>query len=324
MSIRKNFGDGSSRSENIVGTSVTMAAGAASPEARAVVSGQAPAQDSRFESVAEFAEEHFRIRREPIQWPDNARIAVTWIVDYEDYSDTSNSYAIHYYAYSGKAGFWRLIDLFDENGVKGSWYTNGMMAARFPETLREAIRRGHEIDAHGWSNNVHLPNVSAEVEREIIRRTIGDIETASGVRPVGWLGSGWATTPHTLEYLVDEGIIWNGDYPIDDLPYVVATSGRKIVIIPYVRESNDIAIYGPHRHHPQVWLDNFKDAFDVLYQEGEKYPQFIDAAMHAWLLGHPVGKKVIREAIRYTKGFPNVWHTTQNEVARWWLKQNYE
>jgi hypothetical protein len=47
-------------------------------------------------------------------------------------------------------------------------------------------------------------------------------------------------------------------------------------------------------------------------------------ATHAWLLGHPVGKKVIREAIRYTKGFSAVWHTTENDIARWWLKQNYD
>lgn len=281
----------SSKEGHVVVPSGMVAASAASPEAKAVIAGHAPASDNRFELVTEFPEEHFRVRRKPIQWPNNSRIAVTWIVDYENYSDTANSYAIHYYAYSGKAGFWRLIDLFDENGVKGSWYTNAMIAARFPETLREAIRRGHEIDAHVWSNNVHLPFVSEEVERQIIRRTIEDLENVTGVRPVGWLGSGWATTPRTLEYLVEEGCIWNGDYPIDDLPYVVSVKGKKIVIIPYVRESNDIAIYGPHRHHPQVWLDNFKDSFDVLYQEGEKYPQFLDAALHTWLLGHPVGKK---------------------------------
>lgn len=287
--------------------------------------GQPHGWNDRSELVTQFPAEHFRIRRKPIEWPNQARIALTWIVDYENYSDLSNSYAIHYYAYSGKAGFWRLIDLFDENGVKGCWYTNAMMAERFPETLREAVRRGHELDAHNWSNNIHLPSVSAEIERLIIQHSIDLIEKVSGVRPLGWLGSGWATTPDTLTNLSEQGIIWNGDYPIDDLPYTVGLkNNKKMVIIPYIRESNDIAIYGPHRHHPRVWLDNFKEAFDVLYREGEKFPQFLDAAMHAWLLGHPLGTKVIREAIRYTKGFPGVWHTTQNEVAKYWLQQNYD
>lgn len=319
MSIRN-----SSRRKFLKRMGMTSAALGMAKLAAVPVPAQAQAFQPRYEMVTEFSEEHFRIRRQPIQWPNNARIAVTWIVDFEVYSDNSNSYEIAYHDYSGKAGFWRLIDLFDENGVKGCWYTNAMIATRFPETLREAVHRGHEIDGHGWSNNTNLPSVTAEVERQIIRRVFQDIERVTGVRPLGWLGSGWATTPNTLEYLAEEGIIWNGDYPIDDLPYTVNVKGKKIVIIPYVRESNDIQTYGPHRHPPQVWLDNFKEQFDVLYEEGEKYPQFVDAAMHSWLLGHPVGTKVIREAIRYTQGFPHVWQTTQNEIAKWWLQQNYD
>lgn len=278
----------------------------------------------RSERVTELAEEHFRIRRQPIQWPNNARIAVLWVVNFEVYSDNHNSYDIAYHDYSGKAGFWRLMDLFEENGVKACWYTNGIIATRYPETLREAARRGHEIDGHGWSNGTSLTAVSEETEREMIRRVFQDIEKACGVRPTGWLGSGWSTSPRTLEFLAEEGILWNGDYPTDDLPYTVMVKGKKIVIIPYIRESNDIQVYGPRRFHPQVWLDNFKDQFDVLYEEGRQYPQMVAASTHTWLLGHPVGKKVIREAIRYTKGFSDVWQTTENEIAKWWLQQNYD
>jgi hypothetical protein len=44
---------------------------------------------------------------------------------------------------------------------------------------------------------------------------------------------------------------------------------------------------------------------------------------HAWLLGHPVGIRAIEESIRYVRGFPKVWLTTENEIAHWWLQQNY-
>lgn len=278
----------------------------------------------REERVSEYPEEHFRPRREPIEWPNKARIAVCWIVNFEGFTDNTNAYELAYHDYSSKAGFWRLIDLFDEQGVKGCWYTNGVIATRFPETLREAARRGHEIDGHNWANNISMTAISPEAEREVIHRVFGDIEKACGVRPTGWMGSGEIESPRTSEFLADEGILWNGDFPTDDVPYTVTIKGRKIVIIPYSRESNDTGNYGGHRHHPRVWLEKFKDQFDVLYEEGGKYPQLVFGTTHAWLLGHPVGKKVIREAIRYTKGFPNVWHTTENDIARWWLKQNYD
>jgi len=279
---------------------------------------------NRAELNTELPEEHFRIRRQPIQWPNNARIAVWWAVDYEVMTDNTNSGRIGYYDYSGKAGFWRLLETAEEEGVKFCWYTNAITATRYPQTLRELARLGHEIDGHGWSNATSLTVVSGEVEREIIRRTFRDIAEASGVRPTGWLGSGWNTSTRTLEFMEEEGLLWNGDYPVDDLPYTVTVNGRKIVLIPYMRDANDIQTYGSHRHPAQLWLDTFKAGFDALYEEGERYPQATGAAMHTYLFAHPFAKKAIREAIRYTKGFPGVWQTTENEVARWWLQQNYD
>ena len=68
----------------------------------------------------------------------------------------------------------------------------------------------------------------------------------------------------------------------------------------------------------------FKEQFDVLYEEGKEYPQHLFFSTHAWLLGHPLGIKAIREAIRYTQGFPYVWQATENEIAKWWLEQGYD
>jgi allantoinase len=280
----------------------------------------------RAEIAADFAPEHFQIRRAPITWPNNARIAVCWIVNYECYSDTSNSFDIPYKDYSSKAGVWRLMDLFDSNGVKAGWYTNALIATRFPETLKELARRGHEIDGHNWANNISMTQVSENEELEIIKRTFGDIEKACGVRPTGWMGSGGNGSAKTMEFLAQEGAIWSSDYASDDVPYVIpvkSNASKKMVVIPYQREANDTQTYGTNRNHPSALLQRFKDQFDVLYEEGATYPQVLFLPMHAWLTGHAVGKKSLEATIRYAKGFPNVWLTTENEIARWWLNQNY-
>ena len=298
-----------------------LGAGAASVP---MAEGQEPQQVNRSERVSELPPEHFRIRRRPIQWPNNARIAVCWIVNFEGYTDAADAYDIAYKDYSCKAGVWRMMDMFDEHGVKSGWYTNAIIATRYPETLRELARRGHEIDGHNWANNIPLTSLSEEAEREVIRRTFADIENACGVRPTGWMGSGGNGSSRTLGFLEEEGILWNGDYPTDDVPYTVTVNGRKIVIIPYSREANDTQTYGSLRHHPNACLDRFKEQFDVLYEEGKEYPQHLFFSTHAWLLGHPLGIKAIREAIRYTQGFPYVWQATENEIAKWWLEQGYD
>jgi peptidoglycan/xylan/chitin deacetylase (PgdA/CDA1 family) len=299
-----------------IGVAGAAAAGAGRIESAAAAQAEAPVD--RAERGVDFPKEHFEIRRTPIAWPNNARIAVCWIVNYEGYSDTSNSFDIAYKDYSSKAAVWRLADLFDKHDIKACWYTNAIIATRYPETLRELAQRGHEIDGHNWANNIPQTEGPEEYEREIIKRTFGDIEKACG-----WMGSGGSGTARTLEFLAEEGALWSSDYPSDDVPYVVPAAGKKMVIIPYQREANDTQTYGSNRNHPSALFERFKNQFDVLYAEGATYPQMLFLPMHAWLTGHPVGKKALEETIRYAKGFPDVWLTTENDIAKWWLSQNY-
>ena len=70
--------------------------------------------------ITEINPEHYKIRRKPIQWPNNARIAVTWVVNFEGKTDATNANDIAATDYSCKAGFWRLLKIFEENGVKGT------------------------------------------------------------------------------------------------------------------------------------------------------------------------------------------------------------
>jgi allantoinase len=273
--------------------------------------------------ITEIHPEHYKIRRQAIQWPNNARIAVTWVVNFEGKTDATTSNDLAATDYCCKAGFWRLLKIFEDNGVKGTWYTNGIIATRYPETLKELARLGHEIDGHNWANDIRIPAISPEEEREVVRRVFDDIEKACGVRPTGWMGSGEAESSTTMEFLVENGIIWNGDFSTDDVPYIVNVKGKKIVIIPYQRESNDTQLSRCH-FHPSVWLNKFKDQFDVMYEEGATYPQYLSAATHAWTLAHPAGSKAVEEAIQYAAGFPHVWNTTENDIAKYWLKQNYD
>jgi peptidoglycan/xylan/chitin deacetylase (PgdA/CDA1 family) len=302
---------------------VGAAAGAAGlyPPQNAAAQGQLGGPRSL--KITEIHPEHYKVRRKAIQWPNNARIAVTWVVNFEGKTDATTSNDIAATDYSCKAGFWRLLKIFEDNGVKGTWYTNGIIATRYPETLRELARLGHEIDGHNWANNIPIPAISPTDEREVVRRVFDDIEKACGVRPTGWMGSGEAESSTTMEFLVENGIIWNGDFSTDDVPYTVNVKGKKIVIIPYQRESNDTQI-SMRKYHPGVWLKKFKDQFDVMYEEGATYPQYLSAATHAWTLGHPAGSKAVEEAIQYAAGFPHVWNTTENGIAKYWLEQNYD
>lgn len=293
------------------------------PAAAQEIAGASGPRKSRDLKVSELNPEHYKIRRKPIKWPNGARIAVTWVVNFEGKTDATNSFDIAYTDYSCKAGMWRLLRIFEENGVRGTWYTNGIIATRYPDALRELVKRGQEIDGHNWANNISMTKASPEEEREIVRRTFADIEKTTGYRIPGWMGSGEAESSTTMQFLSENHLTWNGDFSTDDVPYTITVDGRKMVVIPYQRESNDTQISG-HRYHPSVWLKKFKDQFDVMYEEGAYYPQYLSAATHAWILAHPAGSKAVEEAVQYASGFPDVWNTTEADIAKYWLEQNYD
>jgi peptidoglycan/xylan/chitin deacetylase (PgdA/CDA1 family) len=265
--------------------------------------------------------DHARIRREPIEWPNGARVAVTWTVIFELYSD--NSGAAKRTLFGGRRGVWRLLDLLDFHQVKASFLVGGYAAERFPEAAVEIKKRGHEVAAYGYASNRLLSKMSREEEKKDILTALNLLEKITGERPVGWVSPDLLPGEHTLEILAEEGILWNGDFPNDDLPYVVRAAGKPLVIIPYTKESDDQEIYQQGGHPPSVWRDCFVDGLDILLEEGVTHPKMLNASIHAHVLGHSLGVKPIDSAIRYAKSRPEVWFATRTEIAQWWLQKQY-
>ena len=125
-----------------------------------------------------------------------------------------------------------LLDTFEENGVKGCWYTNGIIATRYPETLRALARLNHEIDGHNWANNIPMTAISARRGARTDPPRFRGRPKGMGRPHNGLDGLGRGRVFQNLRFLADEGSIWNGDFPDDDVPYIVPVKGKKIVVIP--------------------------------------------------------------------------------------------
>ena len=46
----------------------------------------------------------------------------------------------------------RLLDLLDERGARGTFFTLGVVARHQPRLVRAIAERGHEIASHGWDH----------------------------------------------------------------------------------------------------------------------------------------------------------------------------
>ena len=75
-----------------------------------------------------------------------------------------------HFEYGSRCGYWRLLDIFDEQQVKCTFYACAVALERNRDAAREMRKRGHEVMSHGYRwEDVTL--LTREQEREIIKRT---------------------------------------------------------------------------------------------------------------------------------------------------------
>jgi allantoinase len=269
------------------------------------------------------------MRLPPIQWPNDAKIAVSFFVAFETFDKYSQyrraengkpDYAsLAYGEYGGKAGIWRIMDVFARTGVKGTIDTNGRVAEVFPDAVKELHAAGHEIVGHGWVNDIALTALGEQEEKGLIRRTLDALASVTGQRPVGWVSPGHRINEHTFEYFVDEGIYWTGDLPGPDIPEHRMIKGKPLVIMPRLDYANDLSLIFNAKNPARVYFESFKTAFDYLYAEGQAgSPKLIDALVHAHIGGRPNIIGVFEECIRYAQSFKDVWFCTKGEIAKYY------
>lgn len=104
-----------------------------------------------------------------------------------------------------------VLALFDEAGVKGTFFTLGWVAQRFPALMRRIAEAGHEIASHGWDHRRVFTMRAAEFRADLERSRIA-IEDASGVSPAGYRAPSFsidARTPWAHRVLADEGYAYS-------------------------------------------------------------------------------------------------------------------
>ncbi len=222
--------------------------------------------------------------------------------------------------YGANFGFQRLLEVLDRCGVKATVITSGLVAELFPDTLKEAKRRGHEVASHHWDQSVHPYEYKTEEEkREAIVKSIAAIEKATGERPLGYMSPGPRPSPYTLKLCASLGFKWNGDYGDSDVPYIIDVAGNRLVSVGYVRPAysdNDILTLGLAGA-----LEQLKDEFDAHYEEAERHPMKFRYAVHNFNGGRPGAAKVLENFLQYVKSHPGVWFSRCIDIAQYWLEQ---
>jgi polysaccharide deacetylase family protein (PEP-CTERM system associated) len=128
----------------------------------------------------------------------------------------------------------RLLDLFDEQRVRGTFFVLGWVANKFPELVREISNRGHELASHGYHHQL-VYMLTPEQFRDDVRRAKGVIEQTAGVLVRGYRAPSFSivrTSLWALDVLIEEGHTYDASiFPIHHDRYGIADAPRAAHVI---------------------------------------------------------------------------------------------
>ena len=283
-------------------------------------------------------------------WPGRARIAVQFVLNYEEGGENcvlhgdpgseqflselfnAASYPERHlsmegiYEYGSRVGVWRFLREFERRGLPMTIFGVSMALERPPELTAAFKALGHEIACHGW-RWIHYQNTPEEIEREHMRIGMEIIERLTGERALGWYTG--RDSPNTRRLVADYGgFLYDSDYYGDDLPFwteVEKTDGDTVphLVVPYTLDTNDMRFALPQGFsHGDEFFEYLRDAFDVMYAEGEERPAMMSIGMHCRLLGRPGRFKALQRFLDHIEKHDRVWVCRRVDVARHWIENH--
>lgn len=278
------------------------------------------------------------IDRPKVTWPNGARVAF-WVapnIEYYELDPPVNpkrkawarpSPDVIPYAqrdYGNRVGHWRMMEVMDRCGVRGSVSLNVALCDHHPEIIAECVKRDWEFFSHGIYNTRYCYDMDEAQERAIIEDALETVQKHTGQTLAGWLAPALTHTERTMDLLAEYGLKYTCDLFCDDQPQPVNVAKGRFISIPYSLEMNDIIVYNVHNHPPRRYADMLKANFDQLYEEGAENGTVMCIPLHAYAVGTPHRIDAFAEALEYITGHDDVWVTTGREIADWYLEHHYD
>jgi allantoinase len=274
-------------------------------------------------------------------WPDKAKIAVQFVLNFEEggencvlhgdaQSETFLSEIIgaqaypdrhlsmeSMYEYGTRAGFWRLHRLFERYNLPITVFGVTMALQRNPDAVEAMLESNWEIASHAmrW---IHYQDMAENQERKLIEASIQLHQAITGSKPAGWYTG--RTSPNTLKLIAErDDILYCADSYADDLPYYDKHYSKPLLIVPYTLDTNDMRFASPQGFNSgEQFYQYLKDAFDVLYAEGETSPKMLSIGLHCRIVGRPARMAALQRFIEYVQSHQQVWLCTREQIARHW------
>ena len=222
-------------------------------------------------------------------------------------------------AYEIREGLAPLLDLLDRHSIKSTFFVPGITADRYPDSIREIHRRGHELASHGHGHKPPATLSAAEEKSELLRgmQSLSDI---TGEKPLTWRSPSWEWSDRTLDYLLEAGITVSANFFDRVRPYRHERNGKPLSLVelpvqwhladaPYFMYGGQIGrVVRTAREVGELWTEEFDGAY--------QWPgAYFHLTLHVQLIGHPGRLAMLDRLTAYFTSQPRARFMTCGEVA---------
>jgi putative urate catabolism protein len=287
------------------------------------------------------------------RWPRAARVAVQFVLNHEEGAENSVLHgdagsetflseiigaasfpARHMsmeslYEYGSRAGLWRVLRAFESRKLPLTVFAVAAALQRPPEAVAAYRELGHEIASHGlrW---ISYQDMDVERERAHVAEAAAILRELTGSAPLGWYTG--RDSPNTRRLVVEHGgFVYDADSYADDLPYWcevrIERDGHAQraphLVVPYTLDTNDMRFATAQGFNSGVqFFDYLRDAFDVLYREGDPAgldaPKMLSVGLHPRLVGRPGRIGALERFLDHVQSHTDVWVCRRIDIARHW------
>jgi allantoinase len=262
-------------------------------------------------------------------WPGGARLALNFVLNFEEGSEPSFSDGDGYseasltetgpqgltcrdlaaesmFEYGSRVGFWRIRRLFQARNLPLTVFACALALERNQPAAQAIAQSGYDVCCHGWRWEKHY-ELGAEEERERIRRAVSSLQATVGSRPLG---------------VEEGGFLYDSDCYNDELPYWTIVNGQNHLVVPYTMSIND----SKYARAVFATSDDFfayaRQGFDLMLREGADQPKMLSIGLHLRISGHPSRAAGLERFLDYVMTQNGVWVCRREDIARHWIARH--
>lgn len=248
-----------------------------------------------------------------------------WLWEHRDNAQPRMLGHLEQRRFGPRVGIWRILDLLERFGIKGSFFVPGSVAEFYPELLPALLERGHEIGLHGYFHEL-VSQVTDEQFSEALEASLHIFKSQTGIKPAGFRSPAWEMTPHMIAEIKKHNL-YDTSLSGFDHPYMI----DDVVEVP-VQWAIDDAVYfkflggGADKWSPpspQAVYEIWHDEWETLHRFGG----LLMLTVHDWISGRAQRIRLLERLLEKIMANDSVWVTTAGEIATYHStsinKQNY-